>query len=79
MLFLVSCIGEEPLNPKADIEEFTIDSQLCQIIFARSKVVIRLLVLLWALKPCMNFVTNGGLRSAFPSLFIGISFPISNI
>jgi len=28
MLFMVSCIGDEPLNPEADVEEFTIDSQL---------------------------------------------------
>lgn len=28
MLFLMSCIGEEPLNPEADVEEFTIDPQL---------------------------------------------------
>ncbi len=35
MLSLASCIGEQPLNPEADIEEFTIDPQ-----FLTSKTVI---------------------------------------
>lgn len=28
LLFMVSCIGEEPLNPEADVEDFVIDPQL---------------------------------------------------